>query len=155
MKKKINVTLDPGLHAKVKSVAPLRGLNVEKAYDAALRTWLDEPPPPVPEPAAPPYEAANMPLHDKLERILNSGDAGTIRAVVPNIEIFHERLKPIRGGRRANEQQPIPLAPEEARIIEEFRKSSYTKRQQMLGFAAKPEESGPEVMPQRKRASGK
>ena len=33
-------------------------------------------------------------MHDKLEDILVSGDEATIGAVVPNIELFHDRLKP-------------------------------------------------------------
>jgi hypothetical protein len=39
-KKAIFVTLDEGLHAQMKSAAPLRGLNLQQAYDAALRAWL-------------------------------------------------------------------------------------------------------------------
>jgi hypothetical protein len=45
-------------------------------------------------PGQPHYETQNLPLHDKLERILNSGDAKIIEAVVPNIEVFYERLRP-------------------------------------------------------------
>lgn len=46
------------------------------------------------KPEAYPYKAENKTLHDRLEKILNSGDEATIRAVVPNIDIFFERLKP-------------------------------------------------------------
>ena len=152
MKKKIGVTIDPELHAKVKSTAPLRGVNVEKAYAQALRVWLDEPPPPI-EQTPTQYRPENAELHDKLERILNSGDVETINAVVPNIEVFYSRLKPGRPAGKTNIARP--LAPEENRIIEEFRNSSYTKRQQILAFAAKPEDLSPEVMPPRKRVGGK
>lgn len=41
-----------------------------------------------------PYRPENRSLHDKLEAILNSGDEGVIGAVVPNIEIFFDRMKP-------------------------------------------------------------
>jgi hypothetical protein len=44
------------------------------------------------------YLAANRELHDKLEQILNSGDRGTLDAVVPNIELFFSRLRPAAGG---------------------------------------------------------
>lgn len=48
-------------------------------------------------PAAPSFYAReNRELHDKLEAVLNSGDTGIINAVVPNIEIFYERLRPKR-----------------------------------------------------------
>ena len=46
------------------------------------------------------FAPENAELHSKLETILNSGDEGTIRAVVPNIEIFYERLKPVPRKRR-------------------------------------------------------
>lgn len=39
-KKPIFVTLDEDLHAQMKSVAPLRGTNLQGAYDQALRSWL-------------------------------------------------------------------------------------------------------------------
>lgn len=107
-KKKIGVTLDPELHAKVKSTAALRGTNVERAYAAALERWLGEP---APVPVPPPYREENLPLHDKLERILNSGDVGTIAAVVPNIEIFNERLKPVRGYKHPLISKPEDLGP--------------------------------------------
>jgi len=45
-----------------------------------------------------PYLAANREMHDKLEQILNSGDKGTLDAVVPNIELFFSRLRPAAGG---------------------------------------------------------
>lgn len=45
-------------------------------------------------PAKVAFDTENEELHHKLEVILNSGDAGTIKAVVPNIEIFFDRLKP-------------------------------------------------------------
>jgi transcriptional regulator with XRE-family HTH domain len=41
-----------------------------------------------------PYFRTNRTLHDKLEAILNSGDQGVIGAVVPNIEIFFDRMRP-------------------------------------------------------------
>lgn len=47
------------------------------------------------------YSPENRELHEKLETVLNSGDQMTIRAVVPNIEIFFERLRP-RNAKRAN-----------------------------------------------------
>jgi hypothetical protein len=39
-------------------------------------------------------EPGNHDLHRKLEDILTSGDEETIEAVVPNINIFHNRLQP-------------------------------------------------------------
>lgn len=48
-----------------------------------------------------PYSESNRILHDKLETVLNSGDDMTIRAVVPNIEIFFERLKPANARRKS------------------------------------------------------
>lgn len=39
-KKKVGVTIETELHADVKSAAPKRGMNVETAYDQALRQWL-------------------------------------------------------------------------------------------------------------------
>lgn len=41
-----------------------------------------------------PYRGVNRELHDKLEAVLNSGDQKTLSAVVPNIELFFDRLKP-------------------------------------------------------------
>lgn len=41
MSKKPNgVAVEMALHGKVKSAAPLRGTNLEGAYDQALRSWL-------------------------------------------------------------------------------------------------------------------
>jgi len=66
--------------------------------DATLRA-LD----PAGEPPYP-YRKENRELHEKLEKILNSGDAGVINAVIPNIEVFFERRrkgaeKPRSGGK--------------------------------------------------------
>ncbi len=44
--------------------------------------------------------AENRELHEKLEAILNSGDQGIIGAVVPNIEIFHDRMRPAQRKQR-------------------------------------------------------
>jgi hypothetical protein len=38
----IAVRIEKDLHQKVKSAAPLRGTNLEGAYDEALRNWLEE-----------------------------------------------------------------------------------------------------------------
>lgn len=46
------------------------------------------------------YVEANRPWHDKLEKILNSGDEATISAVTQNIEVFFDRLRPVRAARR-------------------------------------------------------
>ena len=42
------------------------------------------------------YPAEHREWHQKLEDILSSGDEKTIDAVIPNIEVFHERLRPQR-----------------------------------------------------------
>ena len=39
-KKPIFVTLDEELHARMKSAAPLRGMNLQEAYESAVRSWL-------------------------------------------------------------------------------------------------------------------
>ncbi len=41
LRKNFGVKVDPELHNQIKSAAPIRGLNVEGAYDQALRQWLD------------------------------------------------------------------------------------------------------------------
>jgi hypothetical protein len=102
---------------------------------------------------ASPYEAANVPLHEKLEEVLNSGDEGVIAAVVPNIEIFHDRLRPKRSrGGAVSPAKVYALSQEEARLVEEFRVSSFDKRRRMLGFAAKAEDLEPELMPSEKQS---
>jgi hypothetical protein len=42
-----------------------------------------------------PYAEDARELHEKLETILSSGDTKTTQAVVPNIEVFYERLRPV------------------------------------------------------------
>jgi hypothetical protein len=39
------------------------------------------------------YREENHELHEKLEAILNSGDAEIIGAVVPNLEVFFSRMR--------------------------------------------------------------
>jgi hypothetical protein len=143
-KKKIGITLDPALHAKIKSAAPLRGVNLEKAYDQGMRKWLDEKTA-TPETLPSRYSHENGSLHDRLETILLSGDEPTIAAVVSNIEVFFDRLKPQRGGRRSGPPQ-ISEA-EETRLLDEYRRSSHEKRRRMLAFSSTTEDLGPEVMP--------
>lgn len=69
-KEKVNVTLPAGLHTRVKSVAPLRGMNIERAYRQALERWLgDEPEVTLEKPT----EAdPNQALLDALRDLLNS-----------------------------------------------------------------------------------
>lgn len=56
-----------------------------------------------PQPSGSVYAPTNKEWHDKLEAILNSGDEMTINAVIPNIEVFFERLKPVRRKRASGE----------------------------------------------------
>ena len=76
-------------------------LPLSRLINAYLRTWLAGGVVAVTADPSGPYLPQNRGLHDKLESILNSGDEGTIRAVVPNIEIFFERLKPSPSKRRS------------------------------------------------------
>jgi hypothetical protein len=60
---------------------------------------VDQTLPPAAQPsgeASFPYAAENRELHEKLEDILASGDEATITAVVSNIEVFRDRLRPRR-----------------------------------------------------------
>src|SRR5262245_31706771 len=94
-KAKIGIAVDEELHAIVKSAAPLRGLNLEGAYDQALRTWVDQRP-------VSKYDPANESLHEKLEQIIKSGDAVAIGAVCGTVDLAFARLKPEKSGRRAD-----------------------------------------------------
>jgi hypothetical protein len=46
------------------------------------------------------YRTENRELHEKLEAILNSGDQRILDAVVPNIEVFYDRMRPAQRKRR-------------------------------------------------------
>lgn len=99
--KKINFSfrVSPKRQEELKIASARRKQSVQEMLERGLDLLLtDSVGREIPLPSSPsPYAPENHDLHDKLELILNSGDAGTIRAVVPNIEIFHERLKPNRG----------------------------------------------------------
>lgn len=90
---KKGLELLPSLHRAMKSTAAARGLLMWQAVDAAFRSWI-EAKPIAPLSRATQYRPGNSVLHDKLELILNSGDEETIKAVIPNIELNFNRLKP-------------------------------------------------------------
>src|SRR5215813_9710955 len=93
VKTKIGIAIDEDLHANVKSTAPLRGMNLESAYDQALRTWLSQQP-------ISKYDAANDVSHQKLEQIINGRDDEARQAVLAAIELAFRPLKSGKSGRR-------------------------------------------------------
>lgn len=107
-RKKTSLTLDPALTDALKATLTY-GQEMNVAIEEGIRLYLlklngGQTAEPIKSNAAPSaYAPENKRLHDMLEEVLNSGDDPTIRAVVPNIEIFHERLKPrpIAGRRKA------------------------------------------------------
>lgn len=102
-KKSINIDLDLWKELQRAKADTGKGLNILMAE--AWKSYSSA----VPAPDSPPlprkssYAPENQKLHDMLEEVLNSGDEPTIRAVVPNIEIFHARLqpRPMHGRRKA------------------------------------------------------
>lgn len=97
-----SLNIDTELHKSIRIAAAETGHQMKElvrlAWEAYASMGRAAPPP---TPAVTGYNPANRELHDKLETVLNSGDEMTIRAVVPNIEIFFERLRPA-SVRRAN-----------------------------------------------------
>lgn len=87
--KTFSIDLEEGLHERARKLALERKVPVKSLYADAIQFVLDGK-------IAYPYETDNRPLHDKLERVLNSGDEEILEAVVPNIEVFFKRLKPRR-----------------------------------------------------------
>jgi hypothetical protein len=88
--KTIGVDIEEDLHEKARLVALKRKVPVKTLYSQGLLSVLGI----GSVQHQNPYAEANRILHDKLERILNSGDTETLEAVIPNIELFFKRLKP-------------------------------------------------------------
>jgi hypothetical protein len=145
--KTFSIDLEEELHARARRLALDRKVPVKALYAEALTALLEGNLPY-------PYAAENRDKHEKLEAVLNSGDEPTITAVVSNIEVFFDRLRPKTPARKRMESEGsrAALGPEESRLVEEYRRGSYEKRQRMLAFAAK-EEIGPEVTTEQKPAA--
>lgn len=88
-KNKVSVMVDDDVHLKVKSTAPLRGTNLEGAYDQALRAWLGDKPDPAPQ-----YSPQDEKWHRVLADLLRSGDRDAISAIKQNLQMFHRIVKP-------------------------------------------------------------
>lgn len=97
---KKGLELLPSLHRRMKSIAAERGIPMWQAVEGAFSAWINQAPVATQSPEVH-YATPNRELHEKLETILNSGDEMTIAAVVPNIEIFYARLKPISARRKS------------------------------------------------------
>ena len=80
-KKPVFISLDEALHTQMKSVAPLRGTNLQGAYDQAIRQWLSG------ESGA--AETLDIDLHRKLEAILASNNENAIGMARGMIEAAH------------------------------------------------------------------
>jgi len=94
----MGVAVDVDLHAQVKSAASLRGLNLEAAYDAALRRWLTDG---KPSPGLSPHNAKyHLMLEEILERRDDISDAlkETVSVVKRLLEIHGDGA--VRGHRK-------------------------------------------------------
>lgn len=85
--KQFNVDLDETLIKKLRLYVAEHDLGLKEVCGRALSAYMDGQ-------QHFPYREGNRDLHEKLERVLNSGDEGIIGAIVPNVEIFFDRLKP-------------------------------------------------------------
>lgn len=93
---KTGMEIRKNLHKRLKLVATERGVPIWQLLDSAIEGFLSslEGPAKVdPRATAYPYPE-NRVLHEKLEAILTSEDEGVVNAVVPNIEVFYDRMKP-------------------------------------------------------------
>jgi hypothetical protein len=100
--RRINVRVSPEMFKQLNQKRVAQDTTWQDLGLRFLSAWLREDLQPSAAPAPPyPYAAANRKLHDKLEAILNSGDANIIAAVVPNIEVFFERMKPPTARRKS------------------------------------------------------
>jgi hypothetical protein len=91
------------------------------------------------------FRSTHIPLHEKIEEILNGGDDEFIRLITLLVGLYSRRSpnpRPASAGRGEE-----PDAAEERRLLKEYRGASYEKRRRMLAFAAKTEDLGPEMMP--------
>lgn len=94
--------------------------------------------------------------HDLLELVLAHGTKKQVEWLSGNLLTFAELIQLKNPDMDLAAPVDGQLAPEEARLVEEYRQSSFEKRRRMLSFVAKQEDLGPEVMPSsRKRAGGK
>ena len=126
----------------------------QSALISMMREYIAADMLPSPPPPAPSWSPESEPLHQKLESILTSGDEKTIDAVVSNIEVFFERLRPARGAARRPEiGQVLVVKPEEARLIHDFRDSTVDKQRVIRATAAKGETLEPQVMSPSQRAA--
>ena len=84
----------------LRSALSARGLSVTEVLQAfvqrilkhGLEYGVNSPIDPAPQAMELRYSDGNREWHEKLEEILTSGDDAIIKAVLPNIEVFHERL---------------------------------------------------------------
>ena len=93
--RRINVRVSPELFKQLNQKRVAEDTTWQDLGLRFLSAWLLEDEPTAPA-AAYSYASANRGLHDKLEAILNSGDAKILGAVVPNIENFsrlHEKAR--------------------------------------------------------------
>jgi hypothetical protein len=103
-KSKIGIAVDDELHARVKSIAPLRGLNLEGAYDQALRAWIGMPQE-QPSPSARRF-GRNQRWHDILEFVLANGSRKQAEWITGNLQTFAEAIRLKQGAEVAPEQAP-------------------------------------------------
>lgn len=93
---KTTLRLEEPLNERVRiKMAKARVRSIQAAVEQALELWLKSDGQKV---AAAPAAAAAEPSewHAKLTEILASGDEATINAVTQNIDVFHDRLRPVR-----------------------------------------------------------
>ena len=96
-KSKIGIAVDDELHAAVKSAAPVRGTNLEGAYDQALRSWLGNPS----EATPPPFNRRSSRYkrwHDLLDFVLENGTKKQVEWLTGNLQTFEEAIRLNRSG---------------------------------------------------------
>lgn len=94
--------------------------------------------------ASPEYSGTTRDWHDKLETVLTKGSERDIIGIQANLDWAVQSLQP------ATDEE---LSPEEHRIVEGYRGSTWEKRRRILAQAVKAEDLEPELMPEKTKKS--